>query len=150
MNTPVRKSEIPRIPLSECKKGYLYRLRSRNLVSGVYDGKEGFIGIREKFRHTYLFTEYHWEQGAPYGTAIPTEELCKVPEDIIIRERDPDTVDSHTKRKVEFDTPVADGGKGWFFSDTGESSSEIHPTSYENKPLYDWIEIQDKEMGDSV
>jgi hypothetical protein len=48
--------------------GGIYRIKSRNLSVGVYDGKGGFIGIREKFGDTYLFTEYGWEQGPPYGT----------------------------------------------------------------------------------
>ena len=49
------------IPLNECKKGFLYEIHSRNLDFGVFDGNDGFIGIREKFGKRYLFTEYHWE-----------------------------------------------------------------------------------------
>jgi hypothetical protein len=56
-------------PSSEpLEQGGIYRIQSRNLAAGVYDGKGGFIGIREKFGDTYLFTEYGWEQGPPYGT----------------------------------------------------------------------------------
>jgi hypothetical protein len=46
----------------------IYQIHSRNLDIAVYDGREGFIGIREKFGSTYLFTEYAWEQGPPFGT----------------------------------------------------------------------------------
>jgi hypothetical protein len=46
----------------------IYRIRSRNLDVGVWNETDGFIGIREKFGSTYLFTEYLWEQGPPHGT----------------------------------------------------------------------------------
>ena len=64
------------IPKSECKDRRLYRLKSRNLALGVWCAKSGgFIGLRTKFDSTYPTTEYHWEQGAPHGTAQPQEEL---------------------------------------------------------------------------
>jgi len=57
-----------RVPMAKCLPRRLYKIGCRNLLFGVYDGKEGFIGIREKFGHEYLFTEYHFDQGAPHGT----------------------------------------------------------------------------------
>jgi predicted RNase H-like HicB family nuclease len=69
------------IPLSECKHGYLYRISSRNLAFGVFDStKQGFVGIREKFGHRYLFTEFHYDTGAPFGTVRPKEllEICPI------------------------------------------------------------------------
>lgn len=63
-------------------KGHLYRIRSRNLSYGVYDGNGGFIGIREKFGALYLFTEYDYDQGAPYGTVRVVEDLGPVPEGV--------------------------------------------------------------------
>jgi len=74
------------MPLDQCKKGYLYKIDSRNLSYGVYDGKQGFIGIREKFGSKYLFTEFHYDQGAPYGTVFPEKELEQVPDRIEICE----------------------------------------------------------------
>jgi hypothetical protein len=59
----------------ELTAGHLYRLRSRNLPYGVYDGKGGFTGIREKFGDLYLFTEYDHSTGEPYGTATALEDL---------------------------------------------------------------------------
>lgn len=50
----------------------IYHIACRNLSFGVFDGDEGMIGIREKFGSTYLFTEYLWEQGPPYGTVRPS------------------------------------------------------------------------------
>lgn len=68
------------ILLNECKHGWLYRLSSRNLVSGVYNETvKAFVGIREKFGHEYLDTEYHWDNGPPFGTAKPLEILMTCP-----------------------------------------------------------------------
>jgi hypothetical protein len=64
------------IPLEECKDGYLYRISSRNLAFGVYRAEaKGFVGIREKFGNEYLFTEFHYDTGAPFGTVFPKKEL---------------------------------------------------------------------------
>jgi len=62
------------IPLSECVKGRLYKIKSRNLLYGVFDGRDGFIGIRGKFEDEYLFREFHWETGAPHGTVSPVKD----------------------------------------------------------------------------
>lgn len=54
-------------------------------VAGLGEvGKTGFIGIRLKFGSKYLFTEYHWDQGPPYGTVQPKEDLGLIPDDIDI------------------------------------------------------------------
>ncbi len=63
------------IPLAECTVSMAYRLASRNLAVGMFDGAGGFIGIREKFGRRYLFTEYHWDTGEPFGTVRPMEAL---------------------------------------------------------------------------
>lgn len=63
------------IPLSDCIDGNIYVLKSRNLTSGIFIKEEnGFIGIREKFGHLYLATEYHYDTGAPFGTAKPLSD----------------------------------------------------------------------------
>lgn len=74
------------IRLDQCKNGYLYNIDSRNLELGVYDGNQGFIGIRTKFGNRYLSTEYHYDQGAPHGTVFPLEELERIPLGIQISE----------------------------------------------------------------
>ena len=75
------------IPLVECKDRMLYRLSSRNLSLGVYCAENnGFIGLRSKFGSQFLFTEYHWDTGAPYGTACPLEQLEALPAEIALSE----------------------------------------------------------------
>jgi len=81
------------ISLVDCIRGHLYRIHSRNLKLGVFDGKTGFIGIRLKFGSEYLFTEYHWDQGPPYGTVQPKEDLGPIPDDIEIYEYKYETIE---------------------------------------------------------
>ena len=71
------------IPKSECKDRTFYRIRSRNLTFGVFCVETGgFIGLREKFDQIYLFEEYHHDDGPPYGTVTPLEELEELPAEI--------------------------------------------------------------------
>lgn len=70
----------PHIPLRSCIDGHVYRIDSRNLSHGVFHAAvEGFSGIRNKFGWNYLFTEFHWDQGPPYGTVTPLEDLGPLP-----------------------------------------------------------------------
>lgn len=128
-----------KIPLTECKNGFLYRIHSRNLTHGVFvQAHGGFVGIREKFGSKYLFMEYHYDTGPPYGTVHPLEELSKIPDDIVLEES-LGTADDITGRLVAFDRPVDKGGKGWYFSDTGESSDDIRPRTVPNTKLFEFL-----------
>jgi hypothetical protein len=61
----------------------VYRIHSRNLSVGVYRAAvKGFIGIRVKFGSHYLFTEYHYDTGAPFGTVRPRAQIGVLPDDI--------------------------------------------------------------------
>lgn len=63
------------LTIEECKHGHLYKINSRNLKWGVFNASvKGFIGIREKFGRRYLFTEFHWDTGPPFGTVKPIVE----------------------------------------------------------------------------
>jgi hypothetical protein len=70
------------IPRDKCKKGYLYKVTSRNFHYGVFDGGEGFIGIREKSGARYLCVEFHFDYGGSFGTVFPMEELQSIPDNI--------------------------------------------------------------------
>jgi len=120
MSTETNSNLREYIPLIECKKGYLYRINSRNLSFGVYDGKGGFIGIREKFGGHYLFTEFHWDQGPPYGTVRPVQEIEKIPENIEVKEG-LGTVDSATNRQIHWE----DEKESWVYDDTNETFSPM-------------------------
>ncbi len=66
------------ISSKDCKIGFVYKLRSRNLSFGVFTGR-GYIGIREKFDSTYLFEEYSYDEG---GTAKALEEVGDLTKEI--------------------------------------------------------------------
>lgn len=68
------------IPISKCKDGYLYRIVARNASLGIWNEKNKSFSIsRFKFGDNFIFEEFHWETGPPYGTARPLEELEKSP-----------------------------------------------------------------------
>lgn len=128
------------IALDDCVARGVYRLHSRNLTLGVFDStKGGFIGVREKFGDRYLFMEYHFDSGPPYGTARPLELVTYLPPWIRVKERY-DTVDRETGKLVDFDRPIADGGRGWYFVEADEPSADIRPVSYGYAPLKRYLD----------
>lgn len=73
------KEHADRIPIDDCRPGWLYRVYSRNLNLGIYREDRGFVGIRHKMGGRYLFTELHWDIGPPHGTANPLKAICECP-----------------------------------------------------------------------
>lgn len=60
--------------LSELKGAGGYLISARNSHLGLFvphAEKPGFVIRREKLGSTFLFLEYHWDVGAPYGTVKP-------------------------------------------------------------------------------
>ena len=52
----------------------MYRVNARNFTIGIwFDGK--MYGIREKYGETFIDSEMHYDDGAPYGTCKPLEKL---------------------------------------------------------------------------
>ena len=70
------------IKLGELQRGTVYRLQSRNLACGVWNAKDGFIGIRTKFGGRFLDMEIHWDLSETIGTAQALEALGTIPESI--------------------------------------------------------------------
>jgi hypothetical protein len=134
------------IPMAECIVRRVYRLRCRNLSLGVYVGNGRFVGIREKLGSRFLDTEIHWDKN---GTIQDTEDIgVDVPEDIPLIVF-VGSFDEATNRPVKFDRPVAEGGKGWYFTDTGEASRDIRARAKENEPLFEFLDsMEDKEEDD--
>jgi hypothetical protein len=110
------------IAQEDCELGGVYRLKSRNLRVGVYDGNGGFIGIREKFGDLYLFTEYHFDTGPPHGTVRPTEKLDVSTDGLPIVERfTPACRDCG--EEVEFER--GETGRGWFHTDGSDEHKAV-------------------------
>lgn len=136
------------IPLEECQHRHVYRLRSNNLTLGVFNlDAQGFIGIREKFRQRFLFTEYHWDTGEPYGTANPYEDLAELPEHIELRENDP-PIDIRRGRRVEWraaENSESGTHADWFYLDDdspmGFSEDDpFFPVVSCYRPLFDYLD----------
>jgi hypothetical protein len=134
------------ITLDKCIDRMIYKLGSRNLSLGVFDqASKSFYGIREKFDDIYLFNEYHWDNGPPYGTACPYEEVGLLPEGIEVKSN-VDTFDQKTRRLVAFDNEKGeeDRPKGWYYIDTNEYSRGIRPTTAIYKPLFNYLKPIDE------
>lgn len=156
MNSP--SSSIPQredraIPLDRCEDRGVYQIYSRNLTVGVFNkATRGFIGIREKFGSLYLFEEYHYDAGPPYGTVHPLRKLDAVlPEGILLAEYLPSVFNpaqhhgvwcTGHDREVEFreDVPGVRHGKWFHLDDGSQLGDRERPGVKQNQPLYDFLE----------
>ena len=149
------------LSLDKCKKGFVYKIHSRNLGVGVFDGSRGFIGIREKFGSRYLFTELHWDASETYGTVKPFEELCELPKDIEAVENDVHAwgsddwaTDPVTKeprpvlRRDKGDEPNHGRRQGFVdeWADTKERlPDDLYPYIRQNLKLFKWIDEYERQ-----
>ena len=128
------------IPLNECRNGWVYKLSSRNLAFGIFvQATNGFIGLRKKFEHRYLATEYHWETGEPFGTACPKEELEPAPPGLVLEEHGPLINDENDRVVVreagnEYPAPPI-----YRYADTSEICDPGEIVWSRNQPLYDYM-----------
>ncbi|MCC6898755.1 MAG: hypothetical protein IT377_07255 [Polyangiaceae bacterium] len=71
-----------RIPRDDVVVGRAYVIHARNGGVGVAvdeDGRLGYRLKREKFGDHFLFVEYDWDEGRPFGTAIPLDPIDAEP-----------------------------------------------------------------------
>lgn len=134
--------------MEELIQGGAYRIRSRNLAYGVWDaGRQGFVGIREKFNNEYLDTEFHYDTGAPYGTARPEEfmGMCPVMDLAEYHSR----CDEGRDVRWQQQTGLGPRGEGWW---THVDDGSVLPNpdqkgepgfcqnfAYKNEPLFGWL-----------
>ena len=79
------------IRLEDCIDGHVYKICARNGSFGVFsrgkkkddkewaNGNNTFTLSRWKFSSNYLFDEFHWDLGKPFGTVKPVEDLGPSP-----------------------------------------------------------------------
>lgn len=142
------------IPVGELEHGCVYEIVSRNLYVGVWDsqannGGGGFIGIRQKFGDSYLFTEYEHTTGGNFGTARAFKKLdVKLPKGIVIG-IDVEFLDKTNGRLIEFTSPRPPygTGRGWVYSDAKEEVPTDNVLRVQNKPLFDILYQLDKEIS---
>jgi hypothetical protein len=134
--------------MADCVKGRVYKIGCRNLVFGVFDGHEGFIGIRTKFGSRYLATEYHYDQGAPYGTVYSVADTgVDVPEGVEIL-MSLGVQDADTGRWIEHSEDAINPHRGregikkgwWIFKDTGETCGKVHACDVPNDKLFTFLD----------
>ena len=78
--TEIRDAADPRVEIEDCQEGVLYRVRCRNSNCGIWvQAEKGFKIARTKFDNDYLFVEYHWDYGGPFGSARGYEVLEVLP-----------------------------------------------------------------------
>lgn len=71
-----------RVPRDDVVVGRAYVIHARNGGVGVAVDEGGRLGYclrREKFGDYFLFVEYDWNEGPPFGTAIPLEPIDAEP-----------------------------------------------------------------------
>ena len=122
------------ITLEECEEGTVYRLASRNLAFGAYDGVRGFIGIRSEFDFQFLSVEYHWDH-PPCATAKPLEGVAAVPSRYVLAP-DLGTMDQVTGVAVYFDPRL----ERWVNARTREVFNSAQPVVVPNVPLHAFLE----------
>ncbi len=61
------------IPKSEMVIGKKYLCKARNFTIGTWNG-EAFDYMRKKWDYVFPDKEFHWDDGAPFGTVKPFEE----------------------------------------------------------------------------
>jgi hypothetical protein len=165
--------EKPTIPLGECVAWGVYKIHSRNLSVGVFNPKVGgFIGIREKLGSKFLFTEYHYDKGPPFGTVRPLEKVGDLPEGIARSEHKAhadghlwtDGVPLTTRyeatepgvlrpviRRDLAEGEASHGTRDGFvdlYVDTGERLPDnVYPFGQENKELFEYLQKMEIQFG---
>lgn len=138
------------LPPAECKRGHVYRLSSRNLAFGVFapEKENGFIGIRDKFGSRYLFTEHHWDNGAPYGTAKPLEDMGPLKDPHIALLDTLPTACGYCGERLEFKRDLEDAH--WEHITGDGSCTKPYPVGGTNHPLYQALEAVEREQGEGA
>lgn len=65
---------VEAVSIAELKVGSAYKLASRNIHIGIWDGKH-FHGVRTKFGHEFMDSEIHYDLDDRYGSAVAIKEL---------------------------------------------------------------------------
>ena len=85
LDAEVREACLPYLRKNQLIDGAFYRITCRNAHVGVWRvDEQGFEIPREKFGSNYLFVEYHWDNGPPFGTSRPWEQLEDLPEEALL------------------------------------------------------------------
>jgi hypothetical protein len=145
------------IPRDQCKNRQLYRIHSRNLSFGVFHEENGgFFGLRKKFNYVFVFEEFHWDNGPPYGTVKPLEELPEILPERIALATDLGTICSECRAASSYvkypegerEKTYEDGRKMMFSGEWKHleptDCREVSPMSKSNSVLERWLKRMEK------
>jgi len=125
--------------------GHAYEIHSRNLEVAVYVGHRAFVGIREKFDHHYLFTEFG---GDGTGTVRSVgRDLGPVPEGIVLY----DHLEARCSVCGRLTSWLPDGSTPTPGRSIHEDGTELEDGAGtvcgDNRPLFDFLANIEKELG---
>ena len=100
------------IEIGNLKNQYSYKIVTRNAYVGIWlENKKAFLISRYKVGpYPYLFFEYHWDIGEPYGTVKPLKLIEKCP--FTIKEDYDDNEKEEMLKyldRLEENNPIIDG-----------------------------------------
>lgn len=141
------------IPKAKCVTRGVYEIKSRNLLVGVCNGKGGFVGIRDKFHHRFLFTEFHWEVSPRMGTVQPIRLIEMLPDGIEVQEHvvDPEERCREGRPTVwRPDDPSKGRTPGWrYHKDNGSRLlTADFPGIQMYQPLYDYLDPIERRLNE--
>jgi hypothetical protein len=123
---------------------HVYRLTARNFFLGAWDAAYGgFLGIREKFGHRYVFTEYFSEPDRSSGTAHAwTDTGVVVPEEIELKEYLGSQCSEHSRpvKFVENEPGISRRGRWMHADDETALDEDDSPMAISNRALFDFLE----------
>lgn len=129
----------PYVRVPDLQERGLYRLYSRNLDLGVWDGKEGFIGIRTKFGERFLFKEIHFDLDKYFGTVRPVELTDTLPDDIELVEGF-SVCNVCDEAEPGFDRERGETAEERWFHVSGRTDHDVYAVHKMNRPLFDWLD----------
>jgi hypothetical protein len=60
------------LTINQLEDGCAYLIHARNSYIGIWRASDSaFVILREKLGRLFLFPEFHWDTGEPFGTAKP-------------------------------------------------------------------------------
>lgn len=142
------------IGVERCVDRRVYRICARNLRVGVFVAeRRGFVGVRQKGHpsNLYLATEYHRDNGPPYGTACPLEDLGPLPDEIRAEEHH-GTVCHNCGTAAKYDTtkPRTDGGNplpGTWVHLGPTDCTDLRPVRANNDALFRHLKEVETRLG---
>ena len=139
------------IPLEDCVVGHWYRIRSRNLQTGVYKGQGWFIGRRHKFDSVFLDSELYGhsltrveEDLGPCPVTVLQESLgsrcgiCGVPAEY-------QYFPGGKRMKTLSDGSQMEVPGEWVHLELTDCA-EPEPHSVSNTELFEWLDEHDKSL----